>query len=195
MVLIHGFGACLGHWRHNIPFLCRHCNVYAIDLLGFGASAKPPSKLAGEEYPAEGVRYCIDLWAEQIAAFVDEVVISPRSAQPRIIHLIGNSIGGVVALNTALHFQLRGLAPEQVILIDCAQRLLDDQQLHKFPLWERLTRPFIKQLVRQRWLVLNLFRFLARPYNIRQVLTKAYPTGQNVDEELVQLLTLRLLLS
>ena len=36
------------HWRYNIPALAENHRVYAIDLLGFGLSAKPLT-----EYNAE----------------------------------------------------------------------------------------------------------------------------------------------
>lgn len=42
ILLIHGFGASVGHFRKNIPVLVDEgFRVYAIDLLGFGASDKP----------------------------------------------------------------------------------------------------------------------------------------------------------
>ncbi|MEL7333814.1 MAG: alpha/beta fold hydrolase, partial [Cyanobacteria bacterium J06560_2] len=42
IVLIHGFGASIGHWRKNIPVLAAAGHrVYALDLLGFGDSDKP----------------------------------------------------------------------------------------------------------------------------------------------------------
>lgn len=42
ILLIHGFGASVGHFRKNIPTLVGEgYRVYAIDLLGFGASDKP----------------------------------------------------------------------------------------------------------------------------------------------------------
>lgn len=42
ILLIHGFGASVGHFRKNIPVLAGEgYRVYAIDLLGFGASDKP----------------------------------------------------------------------------------------------------------------------------------------------------------
>ena len=43
LLLIHGFGACIGHWSKNIPVLANAgYKVYAIDLLGIGGSDKAP---------------------------------------------------------------------------------------------------------------------------------------------------------
>jgi len=42
--------------------------------------------------------------------------------------------------------------------------------------------------VRQRWLLAPLFRLLARQAVVRQVLLQAYPSGANVDADLVNLL-------
>ena len=41
LLLVHGFGASTDHWRYNIPVLARSHDVHALDLLGFGRSAKP----------------------------------------------------------------------------------------------------------------------------------------------------------
>ena len=39
LLLIHGFGACFGHWKKNIPVLAQGgYQVFALDLLGFGGS-------------------------------------------------------------------------------------------------------------------------------------------------------------
>lgn len=186
VVLIHGFGASFRHWRHNIPALAVQAEVFAIDLLGFGSSAKPPSHLQGETPSSSSVRYCFALWAELVADFVSSQVIAGRSQ--RSIHLVGNSIGGVVALLAAQLLCGRGTPPEQVILIDCAQRTLDEKRVQELPYLQQLTRPLLKRLVRERWLTTSLFRFLARPPYIRQVLAVAYPTGDHVDDELVDLL-------
>ena len=100
--------------------------------------------------------------------------------------LVGNSIGGVVALRAA---QLLG--PDQckrVVLIDCAQRLMDDKQLATQPAWMRWIRPLLKTMVSQRWLSTALFHNAARPGVIRSVLKQAYPSGQNINDELVDLL-------
>ncbi len=178
VLLIHGFGACKEHWRHNLPPLSGSRPVFALDLVGFGASSKPPSRLEGESDDGLALRYGIDLWADQVAAFVREVIGAP-------VQLVGNSIGGVVALAAATRL---GDDARQVILIDCAQRSLDDRRLGEQPPLRRLGRPLLKRLVRQRWLTGRLFRWVANPGVIRRVLGAAYPSGDGIDDQLVQLL-------
>ncbi|MEB3331165.1 MAG: alpha/beta fold hydrolase [Synechococcaceae cyanobacterium] len=184
VVLIHGFGANLHHWRHTLPALALQAEVYALDLLGFGASSKPRSRLSGEADDGNSVRYCFDLWAEQVVDFL----AGPAGASAAPVHLIGNSIGGMVALNAAVMLTRQGRPPAQVILIDCAQRTLDDRRAAELPAWERASRPLLKGLVRQRWLIAPLFLLLAQPPFIRQVLRQAYPSGAHIDAELVELL-------
>lgn len=186
VVLIHGFGASQRHWRHNIPVLAEEAEVFALDLLGFGASEKPPSQLEGDRPQPGTVRYGFALWAELVADFIATQVCASHPGRP--LHLVGNSIGGVVALAAARLLCGRGLAPTQVVLIDCAQRTLDERRVQELPIPQRLVRPLLKRLVRERWLTAPLFRFLARPAFIRQVLAEAYPTGANVDDDLVDLL-------
>jgi pimeloyl-ACP methyl ester carboxylesterase len=188
-VLIHGFGASIGHWRHNLPVLAQQVEVFALDLLGFGASDKPRSRLSDEPERSGAVRYCFDLWAEQVADFVTEHVRAGATDPSRPLHLVGNSIGGVVALNAARLLAERGEpAPAQVVLIDCAQRLLDEKRVAELPMWQQASRPLLRSLVRRRWLIAPLFQTLARPAFIRQVLATAYPSGANIDDELVELL-------
>lgn len=184
VLLIHGFGASLGHWRHTVPALAAQAEIFALDLLGFGASDKPPSRLTDEAERPGSVRYCFDLWAAQVVDFLAAQV--PLAG--RRLHLIGNSVGAVVALRAALLLQQAGTPPAQVVLIDCAQRTLDRKRLAEQPALQRLLRPWLEGAVRQRWLLAPLFRVLARPAFIRQVLSQAYPSGGNVDAELVALL-------
>ena len=184
MLLVHGFGASSGHWRHTVPALADEAEVLAVDLLGFGASDKPPSCLPGESPRAGAVRYGFDLWAELVADLAR--AFNPPSEQR--LHLVGNSIGGMVSLTAARLLRQHRQPPCQVVLIDCAQRTLDDKRLAEQPALARAGRPALKQLVRQRWLLAPLFRVLAQPRFIRRVLAQAYPTGAHVDEELVSLL-------
>ena len=107
-----------------------------------------------------------------------------RQVIDRPVRLVGNSIGGVVALRAA---QLLGERCRGVVLIDCAQRLMDDKQLATQPAWMAWIRP-LKTMVRQRWLSTALFRNAARPGVILSVLKQAYPSGANINDELVELL-------
>jgi pimeloyl-ACP methyl ester carboxylesterase len=184
-MLVHGFGASADHWRHTLPALAPHARVLAIDLLGFGASDKPPSRLAGEPERPGAVRYCFDLWAELVVDALAALAPQPSAGK---LTLIGNSIGAMVALTAACQLQALGQAPSQVVLIDCAQRTLDDKRAALLPWWERQSRPLVKALVRQRAVIGPLFRLLARPAFIRRVLTVAYPSGAHVDDQLVELL-------
>lgn len=82
LLLVHGFGASTDHWRKNIIGLSEHFEVWAIDLLGFGRSAKP------------NWDYSSDLWRDQLDDFITETI-----GQPAI--LAGNSLGGYAALCVA----------------------------------------------------------------------------------------------
>ena len=48
ILLIHGFGACKEHWRHNQPVLGELTSCYSIDLIGFGESSQPKARLQGD---------------------------------------------------------------------------------------------------------------------------------------------------
>lgn len=82
ILLIHGFGASVGHWRRNILALAEEHPVYALDLLGFGNSAKPI------------LNYTIDLWVNQVRDFWQALIRRP-------VILVGHSVGGLVSLELA----------------------------------------------------------------------------------------------
>ena len=180
ILLVHGFGASKKHWRHNQDFLGKIFNCYAIDLIGFGESSQPSALLNYETRNENSIQYSFDLWASQISTFCSEVIKSP-------VYLVGNSIGGVIALKAAeiLKDNCRG-----AILIDCAQRTMDDKRLKRGDILMNLLRPLLKTLVRQRILSDILFTRAANPKVIKQILEKAYPSGKNIDEELIEILYL-----
>ena len=178
IVLIHGFGACKEHWRFNQKIISEIAPCYALDLIGFGESSQPKSQLLYEKKISKSFNYCFDNWSEQVSDFCKEIVKKP-------VLLIGNSIGGVIALKTSKTLFKQCLG---IILIDCAQRTMDDKRLAEQSLLMRFLRPVIKTLVRQRFLSSSLFKNAANPTFIEQVLKSAYPSGNNVDKELIEIL-------
>jgi len=89
LLLVHGFGASLEHWRDNALSLAKDRPVYTIDLLGFGFSAQPDT-------PKTFNRWGGHVWATQICDFITDVML-PASATKKVI-LAGNSLGGYSAL-------------------------------------------------------------------------------------------------
>ena len=177
-VLIHGFGACKEHWRYNQSAISEYSPCFAIDLIGFGASSQPIARLKGEPNSSGEFEYNFDNWAQQIVDFCNEIVKTP-------VILVGNSIGGVIALRAS---QLLDKKCSGVVLVGCATRALDDKRLNNQSILAQFARPWLKSLVSQRWLSINLFRNAASTGVITKVLKQAYPTGRNVDESLIQLL-------
>lgn len=97
ILLVHGFGANVNHFRFNIPFLAqRGYRVYAIDLLGFGASDKPKHAI-----------YSIELWRDLLLDFIRD---TSSSGDAKWV-IAGNSIGGLCSLATA--------AKEQSLICGC----------------------------------------------------------------------------
>jgi len=178
ILLVHGFGASKKHWRHNQDSLGKFSNCYAIDLLGFGESSQPNALLNYETEKKNSIKYSFDLWGNQISTFCTEVIKSP-------VYLVGNSIGGVIALKAAenLKDNCKG-----VILIDCAQRTMDDKRLKKSDILMNLMRPVLKTTVRQRIISNTLFKRAANRKVIKKILEQAYPSGKNIDKELIEIL-------
>lgn len=170
VVLIHGFGASLGHWRKNLPVLAESCRVYAIDLLGFGASDKPS--------PNQNVAYTFETWAQQVTDFCREVVGEPA-------FLIGNSIGCIVAMQAAVDDPD---VVQAVALINCSLRLLHDRRRATQPWFKRLGAPLLQRILQVKWLGHTFFKQVARPDTVRKILQKAYIRTDAIDDELIDLL-------
>ena len=178
VVLIHGFGASKEHWRNNQKILGEYTNCYALDLLGFGKSSQPKAILDYEPKKENHIKYCFDLWGAQIADFCNAKIKSP-------VILIGNSIGGIASLKAA---ELLNTNCQKTILLDCAQRTMDDKRISENDILMNFFRPILKTLVRQRFISNTLFKKAANKKTIKQILRKAYPSGKNIDDELIDIL-------
>ena len=164
LLLVHGFGASTDHWRHNIPVLAQRHEVHALDLLGFGRSAKPA-----------GLPYGGALWRDQLAAYVEE-----RIGRPTV--LVGNSLGGYAALAAGAAL---GEGAAGVVLLNAAGPFREEQQPPSG--WGAIARRTIGgALLKSPVLQRLLFENLRRPATIRRTLNQVYVDRTNVDEELVQ---------
>jgi pimeloyl-ACP methyl ester carboxylesterase len=163
LILLHGFGAAIEHWRHNIPILSQNHRVYAVDLLGFGGSRKVQ------------VPYTVNLWVEQIHDFWQTFINRP-------VVLVGNSIGSLVSM------ALAGKYPEMVArlvmlsLPDVSRRreMIADWLLNIVtPIENFFTSP---------WLLKPIFYYLRRPQVLKKWTGIAYEDKKAVSEELVQII-------
>lgn len=160
LLLIHGFGASTDHWRHNLAQLQSDFSVWAIDLLGFGRSAKPSLEYSGE------------LWREQLRTFITEVVGQP-------VILAGNSLGGYTSLCVAATYP--ELA-EGLILINTAGPFSDNQPSPPPSPINRL----IRSILLQPWANYLLFQYVRQPSVIRKTLKKVYLDQNAVTDQLVE---------
>jgi pimeloyl-ACP methyl ester carboxylesterase len=167
LLLIHGFGASIGHWRKNIPTLSQTHPVYAIDLLGFGQSAKAPAS------------YDTTLWVEQVYEFW-------RTFIGRPIVLVGHSLGSNIGLAIAARH------PE--MLAGLIMFTLPDASVLDLPKFLRSPRlkPLIdlplaglKRLLTAPIVFAPLFRLIRRPQTIQKWAKSAYQLATAVDDELV----------
>jgi len=169
IVLIHGFGASVGHWRKNAPVLAQKFRVYAIDLIGFGSSDQPkPSELP----------YTFETWGHQVADFVREVV------GDRAI-LVGNSIGAVVAMQAAIY------APELItktVLINCSLRLLQEQNQLDLPWFKRVGVKAVQNILGNRAIAKLFFDQVRQPRSVKQILSQAYVDRSAITDELIEIL-------
>lgn len=174
VLLIHGFGASIGHWRHNIPALAKVSRVYALDLIGFGGSDKPkPSSELGKEF-----KYTFETWGALISDFCREVIGDPTV-------LIGNSIGAIAAMQTAI------MSPELVsktILINCSLRLLQEDNLLKQPWYRQVSTKFMQNILSNRAIAQVFFGQVRKPQVVRKILAQAYARKEAITDELVNIL-------
>ncbi|MER3434555.1 MAG: alpha/beta hydrolase [Leptolyngbya sp. ERB_1_1] len=164
VIFVHGFGGSIGHWRQNMPVLSKHHSVYALDLLGFGASDKPD------------IHYSIDLWVDQLYEFWQSCVGKP-------VILVGNSIGSLVCAVTAARH------PEMVSGV--AMISLPDTASHHETL-PAIVRPIgrlLQAIFISSWLLYPLFYLLRHPRTIRRWVAMAYAGQEAITDELLEILS------
>ncbi|KAK1568979.1 hypothetical protein Q3G72_031196 [Acer saccharum] len=173
LLLVHGFGASIPHWRRNISTLSKYYTVYAIDLVGFGASDKPA-----------GFSYTMEAWAELILDFLDEVVGKPTV-------LIGNSVGSLACVIAASEEKSsKTLLVQGLVLLNCSggmnnKAIVDDWRIKLLLplLW------FIDFLLKQRVIASAIFDLVKQRDTLNNILLSVYGNKESVDEVLIQIIS------
>ncbi|KAL4199171.1 hypothetical protein AMTRI_Chr03g143560 [Amborella trichopoda] len=168
--LFSGILPCFGS-RYNIPELAKRYKVYAVDLLGFGWSEKAI------------IEYDATIWRDQVADFLKEIVKEPAV-------LVGNSLGGFTALMTAAE------VPEQVqgvAILNSAGQFGKPGEETNENLEETFSQKFLVKPLKevfQRVVLGFVFWQAKQPGRIQSVLTSVYSNATNVDDYLIESITL-----
>ncbi|MEA5549503.1 alpha/beta fold hydrolase [Anabaena cylindrica UHCC 0172] len=163
LMLLHGFGASIGHWRHNLEFLGEYHTVYALDMLGFGASEKAP------------VNYSVKLWVEQVYDFWKSFIRQP-------VILVGNSIGSLIALVAA------AAHPDMVKGIVMMSLPDPTLELELLPVFLHPVVRGIKNIIASPLLLKPLFNLIRRPSVLRRWAGLAYANPGAITDELIDIL-------
>src|SRR4051794_10290523 len=87
---VHGLGGASTNWTDLAALLRVRFDGWAVDLPGFGRSSPPPRH-----------RYTIRGHARAVVDLLEHIAAQPGEAQGRPVHLLGNSLGGLVSLLVA----------------------------------------------------------------------------------------------
>ncbi|KAK9820608.1 hypothetical protein WJX72_012254 [[Myrmecia] bisecta] len=158
VVLVHGFGGNVHHFRKLAADLSEGYRVLAVDLLGFGDSEKP----TGEVYDPH-------LWQQQVADF-----IAGFCSEPCV--LVGNSIGSQIALYVAAE---QPGAVRGVCLLNCAGGM-NQKGLYQDDWMISCMRPMfavVELVLKQRSMAAWLFEKFRSRDRIEQLLKLSTSTG------------------
>jgi pimeloyl-ACP methyl ester carboxylesterase len=117
VILIHGLSTCVYTWRKIFYPLSKRFHVYAFDLRGCGCSEKP-------KYD-----YSIESFTRDLKKFMDCFNIEKAI-------LIGNSLGGEIALNMTIKYPER---VSKLILIDSSGYKMNLKKTNSLVKLARLT--------------------------------------------------------
>ena len=174
ILLVHGFGANVNHFRYQFPALAEAgYRVYAVDLIGFGASDKPASDDGALEYS-------IELFGDLLVDFVNAM----HPDKPWFV--AGNSIGGLCSLVVAerLPRLIQG-----VVLFNCAGGM-SGFRYEDVPFYLRPILYGVQKIVLGPRMGPNFFQNFKTRENVESILKEqgVYRDTTNVDEELLEIL-------
>jgi pimeloyl-ACP methyl ester carboxylesterase len=116
LLLIHGLGSSSRDWEMQVPCFVKHFRVIALDLCGHGQSGKPPGPYSMSSFAADAAR-----------------LLKSLDAFPA--HVLGISLGGMVAFQMALDF------PElirKLVIVNSVPALIPRGIGDRLGYWQRL---------------------------------------------------------
>ena len=116
LLLIHGLGSSCRDWELQVPRFSRDFQVITVDLRGHGRSSKPPGP------------YSIPMFGEDTARVLESLQLSP-------VHVVGISLGGMVAFQLALDFP--GLI-KKLVIVNSVPELVPRRIGDLLSYWQRL---------------------------------------------------------
>ena len=132
LVLVHGWGCNLGHWRDQIPDLAKRNRVIALDLPGHGLSDKPQ------------ISYSMDLFANAI----DAVLLDAKVERAVVA---GHSMGTPVARQFYRKYPAKTLG---IIIVDGGLRPFGTKEMReqflamfRAPNYKETSAPMLTQMM------------------------------------------------
>ena len=132
IIFVRGLGSSADYWDETLPHFEKDFTVYAIDLAGFGKSDKPD------------VDYSLTFHTRMVTGFMDQLDIRRAS-------FVGNSFGGHVAMNIAIHNPER---VDKLVLQSTTGSWPPPDPAMRFLLWTVMTDGFFRNWTVQSWCTL-----------------------------------------
>ena len=89
IIIVHGWGSGVAFYGKNIDGICRARRVHFIDMLGFGASSRPPFPIDGP--PEKAIDYFV-------SALIELAHILAEMENVTAFHVVGHSLGAYLTV-------------------------------------------------------------------------------------------------
>jgi pimeloyl-ACP methyl ester carboxylesterase len=150
VVLLHGIGASVFVWRYLFPLLQARHRVTALDLPGFGQSAKP-----------SGIEYGLDAQCSRV-----NDALAALGIQDAL--LVGSSMGGAIAL------WLGKTKPERIKKIAVLSPATDSSSVPSYARYVAEASSFLRFAVNRRTMRILIGAVVSRKELITDEVTNAY---------------------
>lgn len=153
LLLVHGLGSSIRDWEYQLPALSARHRLIALDVRGHGRSGKPREA------------YSIKAFADDVAALIEHLGLER-------VHLVGISMGGMIA------FQLAVDHPELLLSLTIVNSTPEVRAKNLSERWQLLKRWSLSRLLSLETIGKGLGRILfPRPEQaeLRQKIEQRWP--------------------